>query len=198
MPLCPPRAAPETAVDRAPWGDFHKYNTAGSHAFKLSAICQEYFRTLKQLEAKFTLGHGRAIDASVSNFLEEKNQRLAAMCGHRKMGYFSGAAIRCFEKYRGIYMAIAVRQLHAMEGRKVCFDFYNSQFMFVFLACFLYCSSTYVLFVLGLTTLLMKSSEVAGRPLYPSCCSSGKRTAMRLPLRLFWHYLQKWSRQCAR
>ena len=88
---------------------------------KASAMCQEFFRVLKALEAKFALGHGRSIDRAVSTFLEEKPLRIAAMCGHRKLGFFGNALTRYLDKFRAVYMALAVAQLHAMEGH-LCFS----------------------------------------------------------------------------
>ena len=113
-----PPAAP---IDRARWDDFHRYSNGGARAMKASAMCQEFFRVLKALEAKFALGHGRSIDRAVSTFLEEKPLRLAAMCGHRKLGFFGNALTRYLDKFRAVYMALAVAQLHAMEGH-LCFS----------------------------------------------------------------------------
>ena len=113
-----PPAAP---IDRARWDDFHRYSNGGARAMKASAMCQEFFRVLKALEAKFALGHGRSIDRAVSTFLEEKPLRIAAMCGHRKLGFFGNALTRYLDKFRAVYMALAVAQLHAMEGH-LCFS----------------------------------------------------------------------------
>ena len=71
---------------------------------------------MKLLEAKFALGHGRSIDRAVSKYLEQSPLRLAAMCGHRRMGFFGHALTRHLEKFRAMCMAQAVTQLHAMEG----------------------------------------------------------------------------------
>jgi hypothetical protein len=112
----PLAAEPAAAFHRARWDDFHKYSASGARAMKANAACQEFFRVLKALEAKFALGHGRNIDRAVSTYLGEKRLRLAAMCGHRKMGDFSGCLTRFLDKFRGVYMSLAVAQLHAMEG----------------------------------------------------------------------------------
>ena len=66
------------------------------------------------------MGHGRSIDRAVSKYLAQSPLRLAAMCGHRKMGFFSQALTRYLEKFRAVCMALAVTQLHAMEGHIEC------------------------------------------------------------------------------
>ena len=96
----PGAAAPSDSFHRARWDDVHKYSAAGARVMKASAMCQEFFRVLKTLEGKFALGHGRAIDRAVSTYLEERPLRLAAMCGHRKMGFFSTTLTRYLEKFR--------------------------------------------------------------------------------------------------
>ena len=70
----------------------------------------EFFRVLKLLEARFALGHGRSIDRAVSKYLAQSPLRLAAMCGHRKMGFFGQALTRYLDKFRAVHMALAVTQ----------------------------------------------------------------------------------------
>ena len=46
---------------RDSWDDFRKFFSAGSVSFKGPLARSEFFRALKALAAKFTLGHGRSI-----------------------------------------------------------------------------------------------------------------------------------------
>ena len=105
------------AEDRATWDDFHMYNIAGKRAFDKSAMATKYFALLKKLEYLFSSGQGRHLHRCVSAFLQQGHLRLAAMCGHRKMGYFAGVPQRFFETYESVYNAFLLRERHALAGR---------------------------------------------------------------------------------
>ena len=107
----------EFQEDRATWDDFHLYNAAGKVALEESDMATSYFKLLKRLEHLFGLGQGRRLHRAVAASLGQQHFRLAAMCGHRKMGYFAGVPQRFLQTFEAVYRALVIRQSHALDSR---------------------------------------------------------------------------------
>ena len=73
----------EPQQDMTAWDDFHTYNIAGAKTLVGSPMANRYCRLFKTLESLSGLGQVQHLHRAATAFLEQKQLRLAAMCGHR-------------------------------------------------------------------------------------------------------------------
>lgn len=103
--------------DNALWDGFHQFNVAGTNSLNESAMGSRWLDIQKKQEYMVGQGQGKELRASVAQALEEKDLRVKAVCGHRKIGYITGVATRFLENYRLTYDYFNVRMRRALQGR---------------------------------------------------------------------------------
>ena len=78
---------------------------------------QKFCDVLKKLEHMSAMGQGKELRSSLAEYLEKRDLRVMAICGHRKTGYISGVAGRWLENFRLDYDSYNLRMRRALEGR---------------------------------------------------------------------------------
>jgi hypothetical protein len=104
-------------VPRVAWSQFHRLDKAGTRACKKHALAAEFVELLKDLEAVFGGGQGRALDKQVCAFLGVKFWVGRVPSSTRKFAYFTDGPVVFLNKFFSYYAAIDVRRQHAEDGR---------------------------------------------------------------------------------
>ncbi len=96
---------------------FHLLNRSGNRAVKESDACQNFFDVCEELEKCFALGHGRHVDRTVANYLEQRHLVCMSPCGTKKIVYLAKVPERFLQKYACYFFGAMVRMQHALQGR---------------------------------------------------------------------------------
>ena len=103
--------------DNALWDGFHKFNIAGTSALNASAMGQRFAEILKKQEYMSAQGQGKELRASLAQHLGQRDLRVKAVCGHRKIGYICGVASRWLDNFKLEYDGYNLRMRRALDKR---------------------------------------------------------------------------------